>query len=113
MLGMDRHTGKPLDGDAHIAQSIVDILTTPIGTRTQRRDYGSSLPELIDAPLTKATGLLLIAATAGALRKWEPRIALSKVTIGDLSAAGRPSISLVGKHTDLPNNPPFSATIAL
>ncbi|GDD08501.1 phage baseplate assembly protein [Escherichia coli] len=33
MLGMDRNTGKPLSGVDHICQSIVDILTTPLGTR--------------------------------------------------------------------------------
>lgn len=31
MLGMDRNTGKLLSGTDHIRQSIVDILTTPLG----------------------------------------------------------------------------------
>ncbi|MCV6588938.1 MAG: hypothetical protein OIF57_07920 [Marinobacterium sp.] len=50
MQGMDSVTGKPLADMAHIRQSITNILTTPIGTRVMRRDYGSVLPDLIDRP---------------------------------------------------------------
>ena len=32
--GMDRVTGAALSGRAHMRQSIMDILTTPIGSRT-------------------------------------------------------------------------------
>jgi phage baseplate assembly protein W len=45
-----------------------------------RRNYGSRLFELIDAPLNSATSLLMSAATAGALAKWVPEILLSRVT---------------------------------
>ena len=31
MIGMDRRTGLPLSGVAHLRQSIEDILTTPLG----------------------------------------------------------------------------------
>ena len=62
MSGMDRNTGRTLDGDAHLAQSIGDILTTPLGSRVMRRDYGSMLFELIDQPLNAANRLLVFAA---------------------------------------------------
>ena len=65
LAGMARATGKAMAGVDHIAQSIGDILTTPLGSRVMRRDYGSLLPQLIDAPLNRATALLLIAATSG------------------------------------------------
>ena len=48
MLGMDAKTGRRLEGDDHLRQSIADILTTPIGSRVLRRDYGSMLLDLID-----------------------------------------------------------------
>lgn len=48
MNGMDRRTGRLIEGDAHLAQSVADILTTPVGSRLQRRTYGSLLPELLD-----------------------------------------------------------------
>ena len=47
MTGMDRETGKSLSGIEHLRQSIRDILTTPIGSRVMRRDYGSRLFELL------------------------------------------------------------------
>ncbi len=51
-MGMNAATGRNLTGLDHLHQSIADILSTPIGTRVMRRDYGSRLPELIDAPMT-------------------------------------------------------------
>jgi hypothetical protein len=50
MIGMDAVTGKPMYDTAHLSQSIGDILSTPIGSRVMRRDYGSALFELVDAP---------------------------------------------------------------
>ena len=47
LSGMDASTGQPLTGSAHLVQSIRDILTTPIGSRVMRRDYGSRLPALL------------------------------------------------------------------
>ena len=47
MRGMSAQTGAPLDGGERLAQSVRDILTTPIGSRVMRRDYGSQIFELI------------------------------------------------------------------
>ena len=102
MIGVDRHTGKPLDGTAHLAQSIGDILRTPIGTRTMRRDYGSLLPELVDAPANEATRLAVFAATAIALARWELRIRLAKVALDLGEIAGQFLLLLEGARTDLP-----------
>ncbi|MBU2714490.1 GPW/gp25 family protein, partial [Zooshikella harenae] len=78
MHGIDNQTGQTLSGIDHLKQSITDILTTRIGTRVMRRDYGSRLPDLIDEPLNGALRLELIAATAEALTRWEPRFKLTK-----------------------------------
>lgn len=103
MIGMDRHTGKPLDGTAHLGQSVGDVLTTPIGTRPMRRDYGSMLFALSDQPLNSATRLLIYASTAIALRQWEPRIRLRRVglTVAD-GAQGAAEITIDADRTDLP-----------
>lgn len=79
MPGMNDHNGTAIDGMAHIHQSVADILTTPIGTRVMRRDYGSLIPELIDQPLTDANFLRLYAATVIAITRWEPRIRVERV----------------------------------
>ena len=100
MIGMDRDTGKPLSGTAHLAQSIGDILSTPIGTRPMRRDYGSALFELLDAPMNALTRLRLFAATAEAIRRWEPRIRLTRVAIAAPSEQGSFALALEGTRTD-------------
>ncbi|MCE1782060.1 baseplate assembly protein, partial [Enterobacter hormaechei] len=49
-LGMNRQTGRSLTDLDHVRQSVSDILLTPVGSRLERRTYGSLLPELIDWP---------------------------------------------------------------
>ena len=80
MSGMNARTGRAMDSLAHIQQSVADILTTPIGSRVMRREYGSLLPDLIDQPLNGPTALRAYAATVVALMKWEPRIRVQQVT---------------------------------
>jgi phage baseplate assembly protein W len=79
---MSRNTGLSLSSEAdQIRQSIQDILTTPIVSRIMRRNYGSLLPQLIDAPFNEITRLQLYAATATALIQWENRINLESISI--------------------------------
>ena len=99
MRGTNAITGKALSGLDHLKQSIRDILSTPIGTRVMRRDYGSRLYELIDAPLTRKTIVELYAATVEALMRWEPRIQVQRVTADEISEYGRVSITLEGLYT--------------
>jgi phage baseplate assembly protein W len=110
---MDRATGKRIDGGAHIAQSISDILTTPIGSRVMRRSYGSRLFELIDAPMNAATRQLIVAASAGAIVRWEPRIKLSRLQVGGARADGTLTLQIEGARADLPGQAPLNLTIAL
>jgi|TARA_A100001518_G_C1221068_1_gene65426 hypothetical protein len=79
MTGMNAKTGRRLERLEHINQSVSDILTTPIGSRVMRREYGSLLPELIDQPLNDALLLQAYAATIMALIRWEPRIRVTAV----------------------------------
>lgn len=104
MIGMSTTTGQALDGNAHLAQSIGDILSTPLGSRVMRRDYGSMLFDLIDAPLNATTRLLLFAATALALARWEPRLRLRKVGVSRGNASGELTIEIDGERADLPAN---------
>lgn len=96
MRGMSRTTGVALDGNGHIAQSIRDILTTPIGSRVMLREYGSRIPELVDRPLNALLDVELHAAVAEALDRWEPRFKLSAVWIAGRSADGRITLGLEG-----------------
>lgn len=100
MRGMCRNTGKVLSEFAHLKQSIVDILTTPIGSRVMLRDYGSKLFELIDYPINDRLKVQIYSATAEALSKWEPRFKCSKVSITNVEN-GRIELLLEGEY--LPN----------
>jgi phage baseplate assembly protein W len=79
MRGTNARTGKILSGLAHLRQSIRDILTTPLGSRVMRRNYGSRLFDLVDNPLNEQTLVDLFAATAEALIRWEPRLQVTRV----------------------------------
>ena len=86
MTGMSRISGTELGGEAHLRQSIEDILGTPIGTRVMLREYGSRLFELIDRPAGPGATVEIYAAVAEALDRWEPRIRLTRVQTSDLRA---------------------------
>jgi phage baseplate assembly protein W len=79
--GMNDDSGKAILDVDHVRQSIHKILTTPIGTRVMRRNFGSVLPDLIDAPINEHTRLQVLAATATAVVKWEPRLRPVKVAL--------------------------------
>lgn len=99
MVGMSRTTGRVLGGDQHLRQSIADILTTPLGSRVMRRDYGSLLLDLIDQPMNPATRLRLFAAVAVALLKWEPRLRLTNIALAS-AAPGDMELTLTGERLD-------------
>lgn len=101
MNGMNAVTGKPISGVDHLRQSIADILSTPIGTRIGRRDYGSLLPELIDQPANPAARVRIYAATALALLRWEPRLRVTRVQLMQRGISSF-EIQIDGIRTDAP-----------
>jgi phage baseplate assembly protein W len=98
MRGTNATTGKPLSGLDHLRQSIRDILTTPVGSRVMRRDYGSRLFQLVDAPVNRRTIVDIYAATIEALLRWEPRITPRRVSIAS-AETGRVVIDLEATYT--------------
>ena len=76
---MNRYTGERLTSESeHIKQSIADILLTPIGSRLQRREYGSLIPMLIDRPISQTLMLQLAACAVTAINRWEPRVQITQ-----------------------------------
>jgi phage baseplate assembly protein W len=90
---MNRSTGRAMDEAEHIRQSIHDILTTPVGSRIMRREYGSLIPSLIDHPSNEANRLRLMAASAMAIVRWEPRVQINAATLS-LAMDGRVQIDI-------------------
>ena len=97
MRGMDANTGRGLSGIDHLKQSVIDILTTPVGSRVMRRDYGSRLFELIDNPTNPETVADIVAESAQALKKWEKRIEVSRVLVTS-AQPGLVTLTIEGKY---------------
>ncbi|MUJ04991.1 phage baseplate protein [Pseudomonas aeruginosa] len=97
MIGLDRRTGQPLSGVAHLKQSIEDILTTPLGTRRMRPEYGSKLRRLVDLPVNDGWKSAVQAEVARALGRWEPRLRLERVRVVAVMG-GRIDLELAGMY---------------
>lgn len=81
MIGLDRRTGQLASGLDHLRQSIEDILTTPLGSRRMRPDYGCNLRRYVDLPVNDGWKSAVQAEVARALARWEPRLQLERVTV--------------------------------
>lgn len=100
MKGMNAKTGRWIDGVAHLGQSIGKCLTTALRTRIARRQFGSQLVDLIDAPNNPATRVRLYAAVATVLMKYEPRLRITRVTLTvDQANPGAPVLDIEGTST--------------
>jgi phage baseplate assembly protein W len=67
------------EGDRNIQESIWIILSTKLGERVYRPNFGSRLSELVFAPMSTQTLLLIRLYVREALEMWEPRILLQDV----------------------------------
>lgn len=97
--GMHRHGGRLITEAEHIRQSVADILSTPLGTRVQREDYGSLIPELLDHPQTPALDLRLTAAAFMAIVRWETRIKPTRMRMAAVLPGGQRTLELEGVTT--------------
>lgn len=113
LTGISRDTGAALAGDDHLIQSIGDILTTPLGSRVMRRDYGCLLFEILDRPLNRATVMLATMAIALALARWEPRIVIKRIELSGELAAGQAIVTITGNRTDIQANAQVRLNIPL
>ena len=95
--GMSRQTGKAMGGLGHIRQSIADILTTRKGERIMLPEYGSDVPDVIDAPMNSSAAVDAFMAVAEALDRWEPRFRLERIRMTEAASAGRAGFELTGR----------------
>lgn len=97
MIGVDRRTGQSLSGLDHLKQSIEDILTTPLGSRRMRPDYGSNLRRFVDLPVNDGWKSAVQAEVARALGRWEPRVQLERVKVVSV-LDGQIGLELTGQY---------------
>ncbi len=106
MTGMCRHTGRPLDGWAHVVQSMTDILTTAVGERVERRRYGAGPDGLLDRPMTPQALMDVYMAVVQALaprqvnghQYGEPRFDLVRIVPRAAGPDGGLTLDLVGLY---------------
>ena len=92
-IGMNKYDGSALTGLKHIEQSIAEILTTPLGSRYYRPDFGCSLSDYVDGVGNDETLSRIKIEIARALTEWEPRITIRSVN-ADFNTQGRFTLAL-------------------
>ena len=92
---MNITTGTDISEIDHLKQSISNILTTPIGSRTMRRDYGSNLFNKIDHPVNGELIAEIYLDIVESLFIWEPRFELDQVAVQNIEN-GKITIDLEG-----------------
>ena len=96
--GLSALTGAPLSDWDHVQQSISVILSTPIGSRIMRRDFGSELPDLVDAKMTRKNVLSVFSAAAIAIARWEPRYRMTTGRVTRVEPEGRIALEIFGTY---------------
>ena len=102
MRGISRHTGQNIDAMTHLRQDIEDVLTTPLGTRVGRRDYGSRLPDRVDRPMSADLVVDVTLDSADAIAKWIPIFKLTRVFVALANKAGRLELGIEGEYAGNP-----------
>lgn len=97
MQGMNINNGKTLSDLEHLKQSITNILTTPIGSRVMRRDYGSRIFSRLDNPINGELVAEIYSDIVEALYDYEPRFELTKVSVVSVDK-GQIILDLEGKY---------------
>ena len=96
-MDLNHDTGGVVEGWAHVVQSIQTILGTRLNTRVFRRQFGSQVSNMVDAPLNDASIISLYVAVAEAIDRWEPRFELTDVNVA-ASSDGVITMVLSGNH---------------
>ncbi|MFC5372890.1 GPW/gp25 family protein [Brevundimonas faecalis] len=80
-VGVDPTTGATIRGEAHLRACLNAILSTLIGSLVMDRDFGAKTRQRMDAPTNADTLADIVADTAVAVRRWEPRVILRRVIV--------------------------------
>lgn len=95
LVGVDRRTGKAISGIDHLHQSIEDLITTRIGSRVIRPEYGSYLPAMVDLGITPGLASAYQAEVSRAIQRWYPIFAIKSVRAVSITG-GQITFSIAG-----------------
>lgn len=80
MADFDRRTGAPIDNLASAFQGVEIVLSTRIGSRMMRREFGGGVVELLGRALTPTLFAVWQQLIGTAIDLWEPRFRVRKIT---------------------------------
>jgi phage baseplate assembly protein W len=81
MVGIDRRTGRVIGNLASAYQGVEVVLTTRIGERLMRREFGAGIAELLGRLMTPPLFVAFQTLIATAIDLWEPRFAVRRVLV--------------------------------
>lgn len=81
MVGIDRRTGQVIGNLASAYQGVEVALTTRIGERLMRREFGAGIAELLGRLMTPPLFVAFQTLIATAVDLWEPRFAVRRVLV--------------------------------
>lgn len=81
MSGVDRHSGKVIDGYASALQSVEVVFSTRIGERVMRRHFGAALVELLGRATTPQLFAAWKTLIVVGIDLWEPRFRVRAVLV--------------------------------
>ena len=74
LVGVDRRTGQAISGIDHLHQSIEDLITTRVGSRVIRPEYGSHLPAMVDMGISPGLASAYQAEVSRAIQRWDAAV---------------------------------------
>ena len=116
--GLNRITGHPLTGWAHVQQSLHVIFSTRFGERIMRRNFGSSVPALLGNNLIPETLLRFYTAIIIAIELFEPRYKVTQISYppaqnsADLLKQGQLGLRIQGVYRPNALNGDFTVATA-
>jgi len=82
MAGIDRRTGRVISNYDHALQSVEVILSTRIGSRVMRRQFGGGVAEILGRAVTPPLFALFQQLVGTAIDIWEPRFKVRRIVPG-------------------------------
>ena len=96
--GIDRVTGKPLVGFAHVRQSVEVILATLLTERFMLLDFGFKGVRHIGKNLVAPEVLAIYRDVRNATRKWEPEYDITRFMLARAEATGLLALGTAGTY---------------
>ncbi len=87
-----------------LKENIIHILSTGLGERPMRRDYGGGLRQLVHDPNNEALKAIVQHQIARSIGRWEPRIALQSVTVSQEGGTLIADLRYVIRRTQQPES---------